>query len=162
MSAIVDMNSFRHNVTPVDPAHQARLDFALKLMAGTLNIDGLDDLEQYSKTLMELRDALEDHANDIAFAMRMRGTSDWDVKKHLQNTCPLLAAMYRAEAIAADRIECDTTAWAKLAAIRDLMVQGIEERMPDREYDNVVYPSRDRPVSSKKRWAKIAEKMKGD
>lgn len=152
-------SQFERNVTPVDPEHQARLSLAIMLMEDNVPIHDIEDVDGYARTLAGMRDALDILLDEVAFEQRRRGTSQYDIKRSMQNTCPLMAALYRAEAIADHRIAADQSAISKLCTIHDLLVQGIEEKHGGK-FDNPIYPvSGMQPVSKAKRWRKQAERV---
>lgn len=154
MSTLIDMQQFRDNVRPVDPEHQGRLSLAIMLLERDVPIEEIDDLPAFALQIGRMRDALEMLLSDIALVQRLRGTSQWDIRKMMQMTCPLMAALYRAEAISGNRIQADQSAIANLASVHDLLVEAIEEKM-DGAFDNPVYPVMGaQPASKSKRWRK--------
>lgn len=155
MSQIIDMQSFKTDVSPVDEDTQSRMELAIMLLSKEVPTSDIDDLNSFGEQVAKLRDALDDLLNDIALQQRIRGTDRHDIKTFLRRTCPLLAALYRAEAIADERIEADQCAVAKLETVHDLLVEAVEERHGG-PFVNPVYPER-RPMQSKaKSWRDLA------
>lgn len=158
MSVIYRREVFERNITPVSPQVQARMELGLRLLAGDVPVSAITDLEGFGASVYALIDGLTKTADEIAFEQRRRGTSPHHIKTVMQNTCPLMAALYRAEAIAGDRICNDQSAISKLATIHDLLVEGIEEKFGG-EFENPIYPETAAYESKAKRWREIATRV---
>lgn len=159
MSSIIDQNQFTTNVTPIDPQVNERMGLAIMLLSREVPVTEIDDLESFAEQIHALQEALLDLQNDVALVLRARGTSQWDRKSILMRTCPLLAAIYRAEAIADERIEADQTEASKRTAIHDLLVQAVEERLGG-PFVNPIYSNyADDVKSSARAWKEIGEKV---
>lgn len=161
MSQVVDMNSFRSNVSPVDEQTQSRMELAIMLLSKEVPISEIDDLPAFAQQVANLRNALDDLLNDIALQQRITGTDPHDIKTLMQRTCPVLACLYRIEAMADHRIANDQCAVSKLTDIRDLAVQAIEERHGG-PFTNPIYPELVPTESRAKRWRQMAEQTRSE
>lgn len=156
MSAPIDFKQFtRNTATVADPLFASKMELAIQLMASAQPKGSENDLEAMAQSLLALKDGIDNLLEAIGFELRYHNASDWTVKTHMQKTCPVLAVLYRIEAMTAHRIANDCTNEAKLAEIRDLCIQAVEERS-GADFENPVYPTQ--PATSKaKRWRRIAD-----